>query len=130
MVLITMKSNRNLPYIGILKSSVYSSEDNEGVAVEQGSDGYHCVYKASDYCECTSHFWQWTGRFSEFFYAPPQKWDAPVIVGVISLLFMFLLLASLSAIPLHAQDDVGSYTVQSGDTLAVIAERFGSPSMI
>lgn len=28
---------------------------------------------------------------------------------------------------LHAQEQVGSYTVQAGDTLAVIAERFGVP---
>ncbi|MCB0061586.1 MAG: LysM peptidoglycan-binding domain-containing protein, partial [Caldilineaceae bacterium] len=38
---------------------------------------------------------------------------------------LFCLLIAMRPRALHAQEEIGSYTVQSGDTLAEIADRFG-----
>ena len=45
-----------------------------------------------------------------------------VLVGV-ALLWSFM--AGVAGRPAYAQTNVGSYTVQSGDTLFTIAQRFG-----
>jgi len=50
------------------------------------------------------------------------KWLGAVGIG---LAFWLGLSFAGASTPLYAQGQVGSYTVQNGDTLAVIAERFG-----
>lgn len=50
------------------------------------------------------------------------KWLGAVGIGL--ALWVAVSLTGVNH-PLYAQEQVGSYTVQSGDTLAVIAERFG-----
>jgi len=48
------------------------------------------------------------------------------IGSLLSLLgIVIALLVACAPIPLFAQEEIGSYTVQSGDTLAVIADQFG-----
>ncbi|MCB0185765.1 MAG: peptidoglycan DD-metalloendopeptidase family protein [Caldilineaceae bacterium] len=47
------------------------------------------------------------------------------LAGLLGFGLLLAVLVALHAAPLYAQEQVGSYTVQSGDTLATIAERFG-----
>lgn len=50
-----------------------------------------------------------------------------VSLRLLAIGLAFALFMMLQSVPLFAQESIGSYTVQSGDTLAVIADRFGVP---
>lgn len=54
-----------------------------------------------------------------------NSYRAVTLAILVTAGLLFCLLIAMRPRALHAQEEVGSYTVQSGDTLAEIADRFG-----